>query len=208
MVGILSQGVLTYHHNLHLTVLIYFKYLTILFVNYNSIKLGGKIHIDGSPPGSPIPGILQARTLEWAAISFSNAWKRKVKVKSFSRVQLLATPWTAAHQAPPPMGFSRQEYWSWVPLPSPHSDYHPPKNEKTEFFPHLEGRDWTFSGWLLCARYWSGQFKLIIPFKPNYQMRTLRVVKLGPLKAARQRSDWSITQSSPSSLLKPFLLAY
>ena len=75
--------------------------------------------IDGSPPGSPIPGILQARTLEWVAISFSNAWKWKVKVKSLSRVQLLATPWTAAHQAPPTMGFSRQEYWSGVPLPSP-----------------------------------------------------------------------------------------
>ena len=75
--------------------------------------------IDGSPPGSPIPGILQARTLEWVAISFSNAWKWKVKVKSLSRVRLLATPWTAAHQAPPSMGFSRQEYWSGVPLPSP-----------------------------------------------------------------------------------------
>ena len=74
--------------------------------------------IDGSPPGSPVPGILQARTLEWAAISFSNAWKWKVKVKSFSRVQLLVTPWTAAHQAPPSMGFSRQEYWSGVPSPS------------------------------------------------------------------------------------------
>ena len=68
--------------------------------------------IDGSPPGSPIPGILQARTLEWIAISFSNAWKWKVKVKSLSRVRLLATPWTAAYQAPPSMGFSRQEYWS------------------------------------------------------------------------------------------------
>ena len=75
--------------------------------------------IDGSPPGSPVPGILQARTLEWVAISFSNAGKWKVKVKSLSRVQLLATPWTAAHQAPPSMGFSRQEYWSGVPLPSP-----------------------------------------------------------------------------------------
>jgi len=75
--------------------------------------------IDGSPPGSPIPGILQARTLEWVAISFSNAWKWKVKVKSFSHVRLLATPWTAAYQAPPPMGFARQEYWSGVPLPSP-----------------------------------------------------------------------------------------
>ena len=75
--------------------------------------------IDGSPWGSPIPGILQARTLEWVAISFSNAWKLKVKVKLLSRVQLLATPWTAAYQAPPSMGFSRQEYWSGLPLPSP-----------------------------------------------------------------------------------------
>ena len=75
--------------------------------------------VDGSPPGSPIPGILQARTLEWVAISSSNAWKWKVKVKSLSRVQLLVTPWTAAHQAPPSMGFSRQEHWSGVPLPSP-----------------------------------------------------------------------------------------
>ena len=75
--------------------------------------------IDGSPPGSTVPGILQARTLEWVAISFSNAWKWKVKVKSLSRVRLVATPRTAAYQAPPSMGFSRQEYWSRVPLPSP-----------------------------------------------------------------------------------------
>ena len=75
--------------------------------------------IDGSPPGSPIPGILQPRTLEWVAISFSNAGKRKVKVKSLSCVRPSATPWTAAFQAPPSMGFSRQEYWSGVPSPSP-----------------------------------------------------------------------------------------
>ena len=75
--------------------------------------------IDSSPPGSPVPGILQARTLEWVAISFSNAWKWKVKVKSLSHVWPSATPWTAAYQAPPSMGFSRQEYWSGVPLPSP-----------------------------------------------------------------------------------------
>ena len=74
--------------------------------------------IDDSPPFSPVPGILQPRTLEWVAISFSNAWKWKVKVKSLSRVRLLATPWTAAYQAPPSMGFSRQEYWSGGPLPS------------------------------------------------------------------------------------------
>ena len=75
--------------------------------------------IDGSPPGSAIPRILQARTLEWVAISFSNAWKWEVKVKSLSRVRLLVTLWIAAHQAPPSKGFSRQEYWSGVPLPSP-----------------------------------------------------------------------------------------
>ena len=75
--------------------------------------------IDSSPPGYPVPGILQARTLESVAISFSNAWEWKVKVKLLSRVWLLATPWTAAHQAPPSMGFSRQEYWSGLPLPSP-----------------------------------------------------------------------------------------
>ena len=95
---------------------------------------------DGSPPGSPVPGILQTRTLEWVAISFSNAgkWKVKVKVKSLSRVQLLATPWTAAHQAPPSMGFSRQEYWSGAPLPSLIILYrrqqtnHPKEKEKQE----------------------------------------------------------------------------
>ena len=74
---------------------------------------------DGSPTGSPVPGILQARTLEWVAISFSNAGKWKVKVKSLSRVRLLVASWTAAHQAPPSMGFSRQEYWSGVLSPSP-----------------------------------------------------------------------------------------
>ena len=75
--------------------------------------------IDSSPSGSPVPGILQARTLEWVAISFSNASKCKVKVKSLSRVRLFTTPWTEAHQAPPSIGFSRQEYWSGVPSPSP-----------------------------------------------------------------------------------------
>ena len=70
---------------------------------------------DGSPPGSAVPGFLQARTLEWVAICFSNAWKWKVKLKTLSRVRLLA------YQAPPSMGFSRQEYWSGLPLLSPES---------------------------------------------------------------------------------------
>ena len=75
--------------------------------------------IDGSPPGSQVSGILQARTLEWVAISFYTALKWKVKMKSLSRIRLFTTPWTAAYQAPPSMGFSRQEYWSGVPSPSP-----------------------------------------------------------------------------------------
>ena len=75
--------------------------------------------IVSSPPSSPFPGIPQARTLEWVAISFSNAWKWKVKVKMLSRVWLLVTPRTAAFQTPPSMGFSRQEDWSGLPLPSP-----------------------------------------------------------------------------------------
>ena len=68
--------------------------------------------IDSSPPGCPIPGFLQAKTLEWVAISFSSAWKWKVKVKSSSRVRLLAAPWTAAYQAPPSMQFSRHNLYA------------------------------------------------------------------------------------------------
>ena len=100
--------------------------------------------IDGSPPGSPIPGILQARTLEWVAISFSNAWKWKVKVKLLSRVQLLATPWTAAHQAPLSMGFSRQEYWSGMPLPSPTLGTR--DTEMRTNYPCLQGLPWWLRG--------------------------------------------------------------
>ena len=89
---------------------------------------------DGSPQGSPVPGILKATTLEWVAISFSNALKWKVKVKSLSRVQPSATPWTAAFQAPPSMGFSRQEYWSGVPLPSPNTGYRSLHINRNEIF--------------------------------------------------------------------------
>ena len=85
--------------------------------------------IDGSPLGSPVPGILQARTLEWVAISFSNAWRWKEKVKSLSRAQLFVTPWSAAYQAPQSMGFSGQEYWNGVPLPSPIIGYTPIQNK-------------------------------------------------------------------------------
>ena len=92
-------------------------YMLLLLSRFSHVQLCDPI--DGSPPGSPVLGILQARTLEWVAISFSNAWKWKVKGKLLSCVWLLATPWTTAYQAPPSMGFSSQEYWSGVPLPSP-----------------------------------------------------------------------------------------
>ena len=78
---------------------------------------------DSGPPGSPVPGILQATALEWVAISFFNAWKWKVTVKSLSCVRLVATPWTAAYQAPPSMGLSSKEYWSGVPLNWPLYDH-------------------------------------------------------------------------------------
>ena len=112
---------------------------------------------DGSPPGSAVPGMLQARTLEWVAISFSSAWKWRVKVKSLSRVRLLVTPWTAAHQAPPSMGFSRREYWSGVTLPSPtyHAEQWYSKRTPSEAFvagfkfsisrPHTLPKDLLFS---------------------------------------------------------------
>ena len=69
--------------------------------------------IDGSPPGFPIPGILQARTLEWVAISFSNAWKWKVKVKSLSRVRLLATPGTASPPGSSAHGIFQARVLEW-----------------------------------------------------------------------------------------------
>ena len=100
------------------------------------------------PPGSPVPGILQARTLEWVAISFSNVWKWKVKTKSLSHVRLLATPWTAAYQAPPSMGFSRQKYRSGVPLPSPNGPHTRSQNksqhikEDRNYFKHLFWSQW------------------------------------------------------------------
>ena len=97
--------------------------LLLLLSHFTHVQLCNPI--DGSPPGSAIPGILQAKTLDRVALSFSNAGKWKVKVKSLSCAQLFETPWTAAYQAPPSMGYSRQEYWSGVPLPSPTSIHKP-----------------------------------------------------------------------------------
>ena len=115
--------------------------------------------VDGSTSSSPIPGILQARTLEWVAISFSTAWKWKVKVKLLSRVQLSPTPWTAAHQAPLSMGFSRQEYWNGVLLPSPtREDTH--HKRISSFYITLAQATWSLD-WLdsiaQCATHCKGQ---------------------------------------------------
>ena len=93
------------------------KALLLLLSRFSRVRLCDPT--DGSPPGSAVPGILQGKTLEWVAISFSNVWNWKVKVKLLSCVRLFVTPWTVAYQAPPSMGFSRQEYWSGLPLPSP-----------------------------------------------------------------------------------------
>ena len=96
-----GQGVVGWIGRLKLTY-IYIP-LLLLLCRFSHVWLCDPV--DGSPPGSPVPGILQARTLEWVAISFSSAWKWKVKVKSLSRVLLLATPRTAAYQAPLSMDF-------------------------------------------------------------------------------------------------------
>ena len=114
--------------------------------------------IEGSPPGSPVPGILQARILEWVAISFSNAVKWKVKGKSLSRVWIPATPWAAAYQAPPSMGSSRQEYWSGVPLPSPETDVH---NDKWMTYWILKGLDMGF----MSENNMNQEFELLIYFQ-------------------------------------------
>ena len=118
-----SRGV-RFKFNFLWHLLCFIKYLNVSQIYKNICAIAKSLQscpilcdpIDGSPPGSPVPGILQARTLEWVAISFSNAGKPKVKVKSLIHVRPSATPWTAAYQAPPSMGFSRQEYWSGVPL--------------------------------------------------------------------------------------------
>ena len=116
--------------------------------------------IDSSPPGSAVPGILQARTLEWVAISFSNAQKWKVKGKSLSRVRLFTTPWTAAYQAPPSLGFSRQEYWSGVPLPSPNFEgtgYQTCASSPLVFYISIVKKKANHWGWFKgtsCSRRW------------------------------------------------------
>ena len=114
---------------------------------------------DGSPLVSFVPGILQARILEWVAISFSNAWRWKVKVKSLSNVWLLANPWTAAYQAPLSMGFSRQEYQSGLPLPSPIQPWRTPFpiwNQSVVPCPVLTVASWPAYRFLKRQVRWSG----------------------------------------------------
>ena len=120
--------------------------------------------IDGSPPGSAVPGILQARTLECVAISFSNAWKWKVKVKLLSRVRLLATPWTAAHQAPLSMGFSRQEYWSGVPLPSPDLSLARQNEYNSLTSQYFSGDSYILNNILNCDSLWHEHYLVCISY--------------------------------------------
>ena len=128
--------------------------------------------IDSSPPGSAIPGIFQERTLEWVAISFSNSWKWKVKVKSLSHVRLFATPWTAAYQVPPSMGFSRQEYWSGLPCPEIH-----PKGL-----------------WLLLA---TNSFGVVLPRKKweIFKEKVINVIYFNCGNNVTAFKDWSPTQT-------------
>ena len=122
--------------------------LLLLLSRFSHVRLCDPM--EGSPPGSAVPGVLQARTLEWVAISFSYAWKWKVKVKPLSHVQLLGTPWTAAYQAPLSMGFSSQEYWSGLPLPSPQlvtwGGQRIGVSASTSVFP-MNTHDWSPLGW-------------------------------------------------------------
>ena len=123
--------------------------------------------IDGSPLGSPVPGILQARTLEWVAISFSNTWKWKVKVKLLSHVRLLATPWTAAHQASPSMGGGRNTYKVWAaekttwPEESVGDRQDPKAFRPTQFWPDAKRREATP---LTCPEHLTATFSAAIPF--------------------------------------------
>ena len=145
----------------------------------------------------PVPGILQARTLEWVAISFSSAWKWKVKVKSFIRVWLLATPWTAAHQSPPSMGFSRQEYWSGVPSPSPNlclywGVIHIPYYSSIKMYNSMAFG--TFTG--LSSYHHSGLWKCRIFTSPQKEtLYSLTVTLLSPVPQLLVHTCCSVSQS-------------
>ena len=137
--------------------------------------------IDSSTSGSPVPGILQARTLEWVAISFSSAWKWKVKVKSLSRVWLLAAPWTAAYQAPPSIGFSRQKYWSGVPLPSPKWGRGDPKARNRFFTPTFLSR---------ITEQWEGTMVHCLKHPPGGSTTLVQFERLCPQGLPPR--DWSL----------------
>ena len=142
--------------------------------------------IDGSPPGSPVPGILQARTLEWVAISFSSAWKWKVKVKSLSCVRLFETPWTAAQQARPPMGFSRQERWSGVPYCQVVLVI---KNSKEFTCQYRRRKRRKFNSWVMKIP-WSGKWQPTQVFLPEKSHGQRSLVDHSPW-SCRVRHDWA-----------------
>ena len=161
--------------------------------------------IDGSPPGSPVPGILQARTLEWVAISFSNAWKWKGKVKSLSPIWLLATPWTAAYQAPPSMGFPRQEHWSGVPLPLCTSNLQ--KEYNLSFHTHTHN----YVSWWMCDLtwlWWSFHNAYIYQIITWYTLNIYSLNgqwylnKTGAKERECKESHFQKTSSKPAALVK------
>ena len=157
--------------------------------------------MDCSLPGFSIHGILQARTLEWVAISFSNAWKWKVKVKSLSHVRLLATPWTAAYQAPPSMGFSRQQYWSGVPLPSPRDNATEPQRYRTFLSLHKVLLDSTALEHWPWVRH-CGSFTVWLHLNPYLLLSPLYRWQNEVFKSVSGGASW--LQSSHSSALHLF----
>ena len=149
--------------------------------------------IDGSPPGSPIPGILLARTLEWVDISFSDAWKWKVKVKLLSRVWLLATPWTAAYQAPLSMGFSRQEYWSGVPLPFPKHQIVRTQTKETTWIQDLASNNHQ----LHLVQHASFKEQAKQKYKPNHQQTGLPPHSALPIRGKTNKQTKTQHKSHP-----------
>ena len=152
---------------------------------------------DSSPPGSPIPGILQARILEWVAISFSNVWKWKVKVKSLSRVRLSATPWNAAHQAPPSTGFSRSLLFS-APFYLWRNWSIKKLNDSLRSYSLSRARMWTYALWLQ-----SLYFQLL--HCTHFSPIALKIVMDGWNKEKHnlQKNVWKLICSVVSDSLRP-----
>ena len=150
--------------------------------------------IDSSPPGAPVPGILQARTLEWVAISFSNAWKRKVKVKSLSCVWLLGTPWTAAHQTPPSMGFSRRDIWESLNIFKKYTFHN-------FGFPYLKKIPFVIISYVW-KRFVKERIHQYHIWQESIEILNIQSSSL-IFRSFRKRHEWWDTQTVPLSILRP-----